>query len=52
MSDAEFLRWVADWLDKINPILQRVFREEPRMVEWLERNDVQERLREIAVRGL
>lgn len=55
-SDAEFLRWLADWLDKIDPILQAVYGSTPhlsqeereKVVAWLAGNDVQERIRAIA----
>lgn len=57
-EDAQFLRWVADWLDRIDPILRAVFtnpklknvtdEERRRMDEWLEGTEVQERLRDIA----
>lgn len=55
-SDAEFLVWVADWLDRIDPILRAVFSkaealtedERQRMDEWLAGTEVQERLRSIA----
>lgn len=55
-EDAEFLRWVATWLDRIDPILQAVFEkssavtddERIRLRNWLNGTDVQERLRQIA----
>lgn len=55
-NDAEFLLWVASWFDLIDPILQVMFSkagvlpeaDREKMVAWLEGNDVQDRLREIA----
>lgn len=58
-SDADFLRWLAGWLDKIDPILQAVFsservgsaytqEERDRIVVWLDGKEVQERLRAMA----
>src|SRR5438105_1404880 len=57
-GDVEFLRWVAGWLDRIDPILRVVFgnpklqgvtkEEQRRLLEWLDGTEVQERLRAIA----
>jgi hypothetical protein len=56
-ADGDFLRWLAGWLDLIDPILQAVFgrpsaaytdAERERVIAWLDGKDVQERLRAIA----
>lgn len=57
-EQVEFLRWLAGWLDKIDPILQAVFskagdglytiEERSRIIAWLDGTDVQKRLRTMA----
>jgi len=55
--DAEFIEWVAGWLDRLDPILQALYsrpdvmpnpEDRAKVVSWLDGKEVQERLRRLA----